>query len=209
MIRCDAVLFDLDGTLWNATEAIARSWELALADIPDVDRPPTVRELTGVMGMTPEPLMETLFPQLPPQRRMELFDLCSEVENGYLREHGGILYEGVEEMLQKLSQRVPLCVVSNCNNGYISSFLDAHKFHAYFKDWECVGRSGLIKWENIRLVSQRNGFEKPVYVGDTALDQESANKAGVPFIHAAYGFGTVPGATRIEKPLKLLDLLTR
>lgn len=206
-MKYDGVLFDLDGTLWNATEAIAESWRLALAGAPDIDRAPTVEELEGVMGMTAENLMAALFPHISMERGLELFDKCCEVENEYLRAHGGILYEGIEELLKALSQKLPLCIVSNCNAEYIPCFLDAHKLHPYFKDWECIGRTGLQKWENIRLVAERNGIKAPVYVGDTQLDRESAEKAGVPFIHAGYGFGTVTGTPRIEKPMQLLKLL--
>ncbi len=206
-MKYDGVLFDLDGTLWNAAEAIAESWRLVLKDAPDIDRPPTVRQLEGVMGMTAENLMAVLFPHLSTERGLELFDRCCEVENDYLRRSGGILYEGVEELLQQLSQKLPLFIVSNCNAEYIPCFLDAHRLHPYFKDWECIGRTGLQKWENIQLVAKRNGLKSPVYVGDTILDKEAAEKAGVPFIHAAYGFGTVPDTVEIETPLSLLDLL--
>ena len=46
-----------------------------------------------------------------------------------------------------------------------------------------------------------------VYVGDTAMDQEAAQKAGVPFLHAAYGFGDVTGAPEITQFPQLLELL--
>ncbi len=36
---------------------------------------------------------------------------------------------------------------------------------------------------------ERNGFKKPVYVGDTVMDEEACDAAGVPFIFASYGFG--------------------
>ena len=55
---------------------------------------------------------------------------------------------------------------------------------------------------------ERNHLQAPVYVGDTAMDQEAAGKAGVPFFHAAYGFGKVQGAAaQLEKPLDLLTLV--
>lgn len=206
-MNCDGVLFDLDGTLWDATEAIAASWEIALRDAEDVDHCPTAAELEGVMGMTAEQLMAALFPQLSEKRAMELFDKCCQVENEYLRAHGGKLYPGVEELLRRLSRRLPLAVVSNCNLDYIPCFLEAHGLAPYFRDWECIGRTGLPKWENIRLTARRNGLRSPIYVGDTHMDREAAEKAGVPFVHAAYGFGTVPGAVSIREPLELLDLL--
>lgn len=206
-MKYDGILFDLDGTLWDATQPIMVSWEIALKDAPDVKSFPTREQLESVMGMTAENLMTTLFPDLSPQRHMELFDKCCLVENQYLREHGGQLYPHMEETLRKLSQKLPLFIVSNCNSDYIPCFLDAHKFHSYFKDWECVGRTGQPKAENMKLVVQRNGLKAPVYVGDTQLDQESAQQAGVPFIHAAYGFGQVSGAKEIQDPEELLKLL--
>jgi len=33
------------------------------------------------------------------------------------------------------------------------------------------------------------GKGEAVYLGDTALDQKSAEEAGIPFIFASYGFG--------------------
>lgn len=206
-MKCDGCLFDLDGTLWNATEAIARAWELALKDEPDIQRLPTLREVESVMGMGPEELMHTLFPYLSGKRSRELFEKCTQAENVLLRQSGGKLYPGVEEMLEKLSQRLPLAVVSNCNVGYIPSFLEAHHLEKYFTDQECAGKTGLDKAANIRLVVERNQLKAPVYVGDTEIDRASAEKAGVPFIHAAYGFGTVSGTPKIEKPLDLLTLL--
>ena len=61
----------------------------------------------------------------------------------------------------------------------------------FFDDYECPGRSGLLKAENIRLIIERNRIERAVYVGDTQGDLDACRKAGVPFIFARYGFGSV------------------
>ncbi len=206
-MKYDGILFDLDGTLWNSTKEISISWAEALKHVPDVTEPPTIKELEGVMGMTAPQLVHTLFPYLTEKRGLEIFDLCCEAENQYLRAHGGKLYEGIEELLQGLSKQVPLFIVSNCNHGYIESFLEAHGFASCITDYEYIGRTGKEKWENIGLVVKRNGLKAPVYVGDTKLDQESAEKAGVPFIHAAYGFGKTENAPEIAFPLQLLDMI--
>lgn len=206
-MKYDSILFDLDGTLWDATEALEISWAMALKDAPDVEAPPTREQLEKVMGMTAEDLMAALYPKLSPKRHMELFERCCQVETDYLREHGGRLYPRMEETLKQLSQRLPLFIVSNCNTEYIPSFLDGHKLHQFFRDWECIGRTGKPKGENIRLIVERNGLQRPVYVGDTVLDQEAAAQAGVPFLHAAYGFGKVAGAPELASPQDLLKLL--
>ena len=41
------------------------------------------------------------------------------------------------------------------------------------------------------LVVERNGLKRPLYIGDTQGDCDAAAKAGVPFLHAAYGFGAI------------------
>ncbi len=79
-----------------------------------------------------------------------------------------------------------------------------------FDDIECWGNTGLGKAENIKLVIQRNHVNKAVYVGDTMGDYNSALEAGADFIHAAYGYGTVPEGTKsIASPEELLGLLRR
>ena len=97
----------------------------------------------------------------------------------------------MENVLAELSQKYELFIVSNCQSGYIETFLQYHKLERYFTDYECPGGTGREKGENIRIVIDRNNLEKAVYIGDTQGDYESAVFAGIPFIHAAYGFGNV------------------
>lgn len=207
MIKCDSVLFDLDGTLWDTTAALAEVWQLALKDEPDARRDLTRQDIAGIMGMTSVQLMHKLFPSLSDERGAELFDKLCVVEDDYLRVHGGILYEGLENALRALSERAPLAIISNCGPEYIPTFFEAHGLGKYFKDWECIGRTGLQKGDNIRLVAERNGLKSPVYVGDTGMDRDAALHAGVPFIFAAYGFGEVEGCPTVKKPAELLELL--
>ena len=49
-MKCDGVLFDLDGTLWDATVPIAKSWAIALEGEPGVDHTPTAQELEEFMS---------------------------------------------------------------------------------------------------------------------------------------------------------------
>nr|WP_275951711.1 HAD-IA family hydrolase [Flavonifractor plautii] len=82
-------------------------------------------------------------------------------------------------------------IVSNCQDGYIEAFFQAHGLGKFFKDYENPGRTGKPKGDNIALVVQRNGLKKPLYIGDTQGDYNAATQAGVPFLHAAYGFGHI------------------
>lgn len=204
----DGIIFDLDGTLWDSGDGVAKTWEAIIKTLPEDLTPPTLEEIGGIMGLTPENVMKKLFPQLSLQRGLELFDLFSSHETVYLSEHGGRLYPGLTELLEALSEKLPLFIVSNCAKGYIEAFLTAHDAYKYFKDWECIGNNQLRKSDNIELIVSRNDLKNPVYVGDTRLDYTEASAAGVPFIHAAYGFGgEIPDVPVIDNPHSLINLI--
>ena len=73
----------------------------------------------------------------------------------------------------------------------IEAFLEHYRFGHYFEDIECFGNNGLQKGENIRRLAERNALTKAVYVGDIQGDYDATMEAGLAFIHAAYGFGTI------------------
>ncbi len=205
------LIFDMDGTLWDSSANVAASWTEKIR-LLGLDRPEiTKQDIMGVMGLTMDRLAAIIFSDLPEDKRMELLDLCCEYENGYLRSHGGVLYPDLEETLQRLSENYGLYIVSNCQKGYIEAFLDYYGFWKYFRDIECYGNNLLDKGSNIALLAERNGLRKAWYIGDIQGDYDSAMKAGVGFIHAAYGFGTiretVPELERFSDLPELLDTL--
>lgn len=61
----------------------------------------------------------------------------------------------------------------------------------FFEAHQCFGSKGRPKFENIKDIVADYDLKAPVYIGDTTGDRDSAAKAGVPFIFAAYGFGVV------------------
>ena len=188
----DGLLFDLDGTLWDSVDAICASWNRALAELaPEYAGTVTREKLLPCMGMLLPDILDRLAPDLGRKRAVPLLEKLLEEENRHLATHGGTLYPRVPETLAELAGKHPLFIVSNCQAGYIEAFFQAHGLGRFFTDYENPGRTGLDKAGNIALVAERNGLKRPLYIGDTQGDYNSAAKAGVPFLHAAYGFGTV------------------
>lgn len=186
------IIFDMDGTLWDSAENVAKSWNLAIEESGLLKKTLTKEDISGVMGKTMDVIADLLFAELSGEARMELLEACCARENDYLREHGGILYDKVEETLQKLKQMgYHLYIVSNCQSGYIEAFLDYYGLWKLIEDIECYGNNLLQKGENIRLLAERNALDMAVYVGDIQGDYDASRMAGVGFIHAAYGFGTI------------------
>lgn len=185
------IIFDMDGTLWDSAQNVAKSWNMVLVE-KKIDRAPiTMEDMHRVMGKTMDVIAEILFPQLERDEKIELLHQCCLAENDYLREHGGILYPKVKETLARLKENYHLYIVSNCQVGYIEAFLDYYGLQDLIEDTQCYGQNELPKGDNIRILYDRNGLDAAVYVGDIEGDYEASKKAGIPFIHASYGFGTI------------------
>ena len=189
-----AIIFDLDGTLWDSAQAVVDSWNEKIQFFPDIDYYITMEQMYGYMGKTMEEIGLAFFNTVSRERALELLKICMDYENLYIEEHGGILFDGLEETLAALKENYFLAIVSNCQEGYIEAFLKHHKLEQYFDDTENYGRTQRCKGDNIKLLVERNNLDA-VYVGDTMGDYDATMQAGLPFIHAAYGFGTVPEGT--------------
>ena len=190
-MKFDGIIFDLDGTLWDSTAEVAKTWTSVIAKYNLNRKEVTVEDLKPCMGKLLDEIASILLPELDPKKQMQVIKECCEYENEYLGEYGATLYDKLEDTLKELSKNHKLFIVSNCQDGYIECFFKAHKLDKYFIDYECPGRTGLPKGENIKLIVERNNLKNPVYVGDTQGDANAAKLANVPFIFAKYGFGNV------------------
>ena len=187
--KSNAVIFDLDGTLWDARDCACDIWNRVFDKHEEVTLRMTQELSSSLMGKTMEEIGDVLFPDLPVSKRREITDEAGVEEVNYLKENGAILFTGMKDTVSQLAKKYDLYIVSNCQDGYVPAFLEAHGMESYFKDIEMSGRTGKDKGHNIKLLMERNGIENACYVGDTEGDEKAARFAKIPFIWAAYGFG--------------------
>jgi len=185
----DSIIFDLDGTLWDSRKEVCIAWNEVLKDFNIERKEVTIEDMTSTMGMLLVDIGKKLFPDLDDEIMHKIINAFCHKANEYLANNGAKLFANLELVLEKLSKKYKLFIVSNCNDGYIESFFAAHKLEKYFTDTECPGRTGLNKAENNKLIIKRNNLKSPIYVGDTQGDCNSAKAAGIPFVYAKYGFG--------------------
>ena len=203
------ILFDLDGTLWDACDAIAASWNEYLERFAlDIHIHLTEDDLRRACGLTMTAIGDLLFGSVEEKRRREITEGCCVYEVEYLKTHGGKLYPQVAAVLEALSKNYHLYIVSNCQTGYVENFLAWSGMDRWIEDYEYFERTGKPKADNIRILLDRQMLDWAVSVGDTQGDCSSAVSAGIPFIHATYGFGTVDGDfPKLERLEDLPDVL--
>ena len=203
----DGLIFDVDGTLWDSTPVVEEAWNQALLDFGIHGVTITADRLKGLFGLPMVEIIDDILPDEPVEKKEKLAPFCFRYEHEYLAKTPGVVYPELEETLQRLSEKYPLFIVSNCQAGYIELFLEKTGFAPYFKDHVCPGDTDLLKADNIRLIAKRHALKTPVYIGDTQMDANACRDAGVPIVFAAYGFGTVEKPDYvIEKPKDLCGL---
>lgn len=185
------LIFDLDGTLWDSRATIIKIWNKVLGKHQLIQKELKPEDMDQYMGLLAHDIVKDIIPGISDVQAQKLLSEIVGEENKILRLEGGILYDGVEETLKNLTNAYSLFIVSNCQDGYIESFLDYYQFGDLFIDFESHGRTQKNKSENIQLLMERNllSTEDTVYIGDTQTDYDSAISNGLPFIFCKYGFG--------------------
>ena len=184
------LIFDLDGTLWDSREQVAEAWaEVALRRYGKTDI--NIQKVASVMGLPMNELALAIAPSdLPEEEKFSFAEEAFAYENEYLLTRPGKPFDGVVSTLTKLKEKgVRLFIVSNCQKGYIETFLPTVP-ESLFDGYLCYGDTLGQKSETILALKEKFGISNSIYVGDTAGDEKEAKKAGCLFCFASYGFGT-------------------
>jgi phosphoglycolate phosphatase len=198
MEKIDSLIFDLDGTLWDTCIPVALAWNQVLSRNGINFREITPEDVRKVTGLSHEMCIRKVFEGLSEEMILKLIQGTEEEDKKVISDVGGTLYPDVKSGLARLSESYPLFIVSNCQSGYIETFLLRMGCRSYFKDFECWGNTKKSKSENLRDLIHRQGLKNPVFIGDTEGDEKAALDNQIPFWFVSYGFGH---STRYQKKL--------
>jgi len=190
MKRYDALCFDLDGTLWNASATSAKGWNTALKALGVLSPPLSGKDVERVAGHPFEKCANILLPHISLHHYPNLIEMLKRYEHRAVECEGGSLYDGVVDGIKALSQYYPIFLISNCQDWYLRCFFEHSGLYLFFSDANCYGRAQQPKHEMIREMMAHWQCSSALYIGDTSGDQQAARKAGVDFGYVSYGFGT-------------------
>lgn len=184
----DSYIFDMDGTLWDAADSYCAVWNKTIADMAVHVQPVTRQRLDSLMGLPLDRIYDVLIGDKDIENRF--MALLSDNEDAMMPVLGGKLYPGAEHTLRTLQSRgARLFMVSNCQKNGLPTFVEYCHLGNIFDDLLSLGGTGRPKEVNIRYLIERYNLQRPIYVGDTQGDCDSAAAAGIPSTWAAYGFG--------------------
>ena len=206
-MNCQALILDIDGTLWDTRSLVAEGFNLQLTEEGYPHLCVTVDDLTPLFGKVMQDLADTLLATISKEERYDLMIRCMEREHAYMAGHPcQVGYPKVRQTLEELSKTYRLFIVSNSQTGYPQMCIEKLGLTPYIEGHLCFGDTGTTKGQTILTLMQQHRIESAVYIGDTQGDYEATLEAGIPFIWASYGFGTPAGY--IAKIDAIEDLLT-
>ena len=171
----DSVIFDLDGTLWDSSEQLYQYWRQSFPNLSPA-------RIKAAMGKTLPEMSD--FWGIP----IDQLHLVQQGENLYLRRNPGIPYVGLTNTIKKLKKLgLRLFIASNCQAGYIETFLLANDLGQLFDSYICYEDTRQPKEFNVQHIIRYYGLN-PVIVGDGMVDLIAAQYNMIPFVWAQYGF---------------------
>ncbi len=187
--KFDSIIFDMDGTLWDAVDSYCKIWNITIAECGISHDPVSRRQLISLMGTTLDKIIDIILPEV--SGSTEFLKMLDRNEQIYMPRFGGKLYDGVAETMPRLAEDYRLFMVSNCSSHGLPNFLHFTGLAPYISGTLSNGDTGLGKAENISAIAPRHGLQNPLYIGDTQGDSDACRRAGVEFAWASYGFGAV------------------
>lgn len=191
MKQTESLIFDIDGTLWDSRALVADGYNIQLRKEGLDHLCVTAEDFIPLFGKVNSELADALFASIPVPERYELIARCVVAENRYLEESTcDIGYPQVKETLAALAKNHRLFIVSNSPVGYPEVCVKKLGLEGLIEGTLCHGETGLPKGQTIRLLMDKYHITSCCYIGDTQMDYEATVEAGIPFLWAAYGFGT-------------------
>lgn len=183
----DMIIFDIDGTLWEASEITMIAANMIADEYPEIPKV-TKEQVDKVMGLGKVDIAKILMPSIPLPKALEYVEMQVKKSIELINKDGAHIYDGVIDVIKDLSKRYKLGIVTNNYDDYCKLFIEKSGLNDYFVDFMGCSTYGITKTDAIKTMVQRNNVSNACYIGDIKKDMIAARDAGIDFIHAKYGF---------------------
>ena len=184
-----AVIFDLDGTLWPATEIAIPAFRQVLKELhlPEPDD----ETLARTLGYPLEEIWDMLLPKDKRHLSTIADELMEQAESQLLATGIGRTFPAVKEILVYIrEQGFKTFICSNCQSAYVEFTPEALGISDLFNQKYCAGMyPGLTKAEMVEIIKTEHNITSGFMVGDRFHDIEAGKANELLTVGCAYGTG--------------------
>ena len=190
MKRYDTIIFDLDGTLLDTIGDLTESVNYVM----QIHKFPlhTENEVKMVLGNGVGYLIKHMIPN---GTKNLLYNSCVEEFQAYYAEHINahtLPFPGISELLETLKKEgFKIAIVSNKFDAAVKELKDVYfgeQIQVAIGESEAVSRKPAPDMLLKAVKELESSLERTVFVGDSEVDIETAQNAGVPCISVLWGF---------------------
>jgi phosphoglycolate phosphatase-like HAD superfamily hydrolase len=188
----EAMLFDLDGTLFQSETILVPAYERTFEKLQEmglhVGEVPPVERMLACLGMMLDAIWDRIWPGMPEQTKRVADDIFMKYQLEALEGGLGRLYPGVAETLQALHDAgVRLFVASNGQEKYVDRVVDRLGLGDLFEDLYSAGKyQTASKVDLVRMLLDRYEVKTAWMVGDRSSDVEAGLANELVVIGCAY-----------------------
>jgi phosphoglycolate phosphatase len=207
--KVEAILIDFDGTIIDSYPGIQKAFDTAYQKLYSVSSNVSIRDLIG------PPINEILVKATGEKDPNKIETFVKYFKEYYDTEgfKASVLYSGTEEVLQALVKKgIRLFVVTNKRfrpTQLIAKYLNIERYFCAFYCGDAKeGYASKSEMVSHLLCIENVQANNCILIGDTEQDEKSAKQNGIPFIYAAFGYGSLSGIeNQISEPLDALKFI--
>lgn len=207
-MKYDMIIFDIDGTIWDASEKNTRALNKALKN-HKIKVKVDSEKVKGGFGLSLTEFGDYLFDFIEDKElRYQLVREADKIKLDLIEEEGQEAYPDFRETFIKLSHKYKTGIVSNCGPDIIEQLIIKLDLNSYITDFIAASRFKITKAEAFKRIMKNNNSENCIYIGDTENDYNESKNAEIDFIWATFGFGKdVDAKYKFDKYIELPDLI--
>lgn len=206
-----SIIFDFDGTLHNTIKIYYPAFSEGVKILKDhgyaKDFELSEDNVKRFLGERPNFAYDLLAPCADEYFKKKIMTLVGQKMDENIKNRVGKLYDGTEEVLQKLSKTYDLYILSNCRESYLDQALDIYGIKKYFKRYYAAEIFNFIPKDEIIRQERKNFKEEIIFVGDRHHDMAAAHKNNLRSIFCTYGFGPEEGKDATYKISSIREIL--
>lgn len=209
MNKIKSIIFDFDGTLHDTIEIYYPAFKKGISNLQKhgiaKDYQVTRENISVFLGEKPSYAYELIAKDASDKLKLETQKIVGLTMEKYMEEGAGKLYPKTYEVLDLLSKKYDLYILSNARNRYLDKALHVYDIKKYFKKAYAAESFNYIPKDKILEKIIPDMKPEVIFVGDRFHDINAAVANNIKNIFCTYGFGKISEGEKADYKIDSIE----